>query len=74
MYTETYKEIFKKEPKVAAIHAGLECGVFAGAIKDFDCIAIGPNIFDVHTVNEKLDIKSTENVYNLLVEMLRKML
>ena len=74
LYTETYKEIFKKEPKVAAIHAGLECGVFAGAIKDFDCIAIGPNIFDVHTVNEKLDIKSTENVYNLLVEMLRKML
>ena len=56
------------------MHAGLECGVFAGAIKDFDCIAIGPNIFDVHTVNEKLDIKSTENVYNLLVEMLRKML
>lgn len=74
LYTETYKEVFEKEPKVAAIHAGLECGVFAGAIKDFDCIAIGPNLFDVHTVNERLDIKSTENVYKLLIEMLRKML
>ena len=74
LYTEAYKEMFKKEPNVAAIHAGLECGVFAGAIKDFDCIAIGPNLFDVHTVKEKLDIKSTENVYNLLIKMLEKML
>lgn len=74
LYSETYKEMFNEEPKIAAIHAGLECGVFAGAIKDFDCIAIGPNLFDVHTVNEKLDIKSTENIYNLLIEMLRKML
>lgn len=74
LYTETYKEMFSKEPNVAAIHAGLECGVFAGAIKDFDCIAIGPNLFDVHTVKERLDIKSTENVYNLLIKMLEKML
>ncbi len=74
LYTETYKDMFGKEPNVAAIHAGLECGVFAGAIKDFDCIAIGPNLFDVHTVNERLDIKSTENVYKLLLEMLKKML
>lgn len=74
LYTETYKEMFGKEPDVAAIHAGLECGVFAGAINDFDCIAIGPNLFDVHTVNERLDIKSTENVYNLLLKMLEKML
>ena len=74
LYIETYKEMFEMEPKVAAIHAGLECGVFAGAIKDFDCIAIGPNLFDVHTVNERLDIKSTENIYNLLIEMLKKMI
>lgn len=73
LYTETYKEMFEKEPDVAAIHAGLECGVFAGAINDFDCIAIGPNLFDVHIVNERLDIKSTENIYNLLVKMLEKL-
>lgn len=74
LYTQAYKELFGSEPKVSAIHAGLECGVFAGAIKAFDCIAIGPNLFDVHTVNERLDIKSTENIYNLLTEMLRRMI
>lgn len=74
LYSEAYKEMFGKEPKIEAIHAGLECGVFAGAIKDFDCIAIGPSLYDVHTVKEKLDIKSTESIYNLLKKMLEKML
>ena len=73
IYKQTYFEQCKKEPKVEAIHAGLECGVFAKAIKDFDCIAIGPALYDVHTVNEKLSISSTENLYNLMIEILKKL-
>lgn len=73
MYSELFEEIFDKKPKIEAIHAGLECGVFASGIKEFDCIAIGPDIFDVHTVNEKLSIKSTESVYNAVIKLLSKM-
>ena len=72
-YFELYKEIFKKEPKVEAIHAGLECGIFASNIKEFDCIAIGPDIFDAHTVNEKLSIKSTQAVYDAVIKLLSKL-
>ncbi len=73
LYKEAYKDYFGKEPKVEAIHAGLECGVFADAIDGIDCISIGPALFDVHTVNEKLSISSTENVFNLLLKMLEKL-
>lgn len=73
LYKEIYKDYFGKEPKVEAIHAGLECGVFADAIEGIDCISIGPALYDVHTVNEKLSISSTENVFNILLKILEKL-
>lgn len=72
LYTDVYRGLFSNEPKIEAIHAGLECGVFASFIEDFDCIAIGPALYDVHTVNEKLSISSTENLYSLLKNLLEK--
>ena len=73
LYKEVYTDYFGKEPKVEAIHAGLECGVFADAIDGIDCISIGPALYDVHTVNEKLSISSTENVFNILLKILQKL-
>ena len=71
LFKECYLKQYKKEPKVEAIHAGLECGVFSSAIDGLDCIAMGPQLYDVHTVKEKLSISSTENTYKLLLEILK---
>lgn len=71
-FKECYLKQYGKEPKVEAIHAGLECGVFSSAIDGLDCIAMGPQLYDVHTVNEKLSISSTENTFKLLLEILKK--
>lgn len=70
VYKECFTEHFGFEPKVEAIHAGLECGVFADAINGFDGIAIGPQIYDVHTVNEKLSISSVKETFELLIKIL----
>lgn len=72
-YISVYENLFNEKPKVEAIHAGLECGVFASKIDGFDCIAIGPALYDVHTVNEKLSISSTENLYNLIIKILENL-
>ena len=72
IYKETYRELFGTAPKVEAIHAGLECGVFSSAKDGMDCIAIGPSLYDVHTVNEKLSISSTERIFSLLLKILEK--
>ncbi len=72
LYVETYAEMFGKKPEVAAIHAGLECAVFAAAIDGLDCIAIGPDMFGVHTTEEKLSIESTQKIFNLLCKVLEK--
>ncbi len=73
LYINTYKEHFDSSPRVEALHAGLECGIFASAINDIDCIAVGPTIFDVHTVNEKLSISSTHNLFKLIVDIIGKL-
>lgn len=69
-----FKEVYEKETgetlKVEAIHAGLECGVFASKIKDFDCISIGPTMFDVHTVKERLSVSSTGRTFKILLKVL----
>ena len=72
LYCECYKAQYLKAPKIEAIHAGLECGVFSNAIKGLDCISIGPDMTDVHTFNEKLSIRSTENIFKVLVSLLAK--
>lgn len=72
IYRETFCETFGHEPQVAAIHAGLECAVFAAKMKDLDCIAIGPDMFDVHTVQERLSISSTRKMFDLLCAVLAK--
>jgi dipeptidase D len=70
MYTSAFKEKFGYEPKIEAIHAGLECGVFSDAIDGIDCISIGPQMYDIHTVNERLSISSVEKIYDLLLKVL----
>ncbi len=73
IYKQTYAELCGKDANVEAIHAGLECGVFAAAIDNFDCISIGPTMYNVHTANEKLSISSTENLYRLIIKILEKL-
>lgn len=67
-----YEELFGEKPMFEAIHAGLECGILSGKIKDLDCVSFGPNNYDIHTPKERLSISSTEKVWKLLVEFLKR--
>lgn len=67
-----YRELFDEEPVFEAIHAGLECGILSGKIPDLDCVSFGPNNYDIHTPKERLSISSTEKVWKLLKEFLKR--
>ncbi len=69
---DTYKEMYNTEPKVEAIHAGLECGLLMKKIQGLDAISIGPNTWDVHSPNEHISIKSIENTYYFICEVLKR--
>ena len=61
-----YKEQYGEEPVVSAMHAGIECGIWAEKVGKVDAVSIGPDISDVHSVNEKISIPSTERTWNYL--------
>ena len=67
-----YQEMNEEEPKVEAIHAGLECGLLASKIKDLDCVSFGPNMFNIHTTEERLSISSTKRVWEYLIALLER--
>lgn len=71
--TDTFVGMFGFEPKIEAIHAGLECGIFCGKIKGLECVSICPDILDIHTPNERMELKSLEKAWNYFTEVLKKM-
>lgn len=69
----TYNEVYADKPVVASIHAGLECGILSGKISDIDMISIGPNLENVHTPDERMDVASVERCWNYLLKVLKNL-
>ena len=73
IFTAAYAKKFGKEASVVAMHAGVECGIFADKIDGIDMIALGPEMHGIHTPEEKLSIGSTERTYGFLLDVLKSM-
>jgi dipeptidase D len=70
---QVYKEQYGQEPEVLAIHAGLECGLLSEKLPGLDCVSFGPNLSDIHTCREKMEIASVQRVWTFLLEVLKRL-
>lgn len=70
---DVYKNMYNKDAKIVAIHAGVECGLFGERLGNLDMISFGPNLYDVHTPQEHMSIESVKNVYEYLLEVLKEL-
>ena len=70
---EAFRAVYGEEPKVAALHAGLECGILSGKLPGLDSVSYGPDLTDIHTPRERLHIASAERVWKLTLETLRRL-
>ncbi|MBR5820893.1 MAG: aminoacyl-histidine dipeptidase [Alistipes sp.] len=66
-----YKSLFATEPKVRAIHAGLECGLFLEKYPELEMVSFGPTLRGVHSPDERLEIATVPKFWDLLCEVLR---
>ncbi len=66
-----YKKLYGVEPKVSAVHAGLECGLLGGAYPNLDMISCGPTIRFPHSPDEKLNIATVDKCWKFLVDTLK---
>jgi dipeptidase D len=68
-----FTEMYHRKPEVVAIHAGLECGLLSEKLPGLDCVSIGPDMKDIHTSREKLDIASVKRTWEYLLAVLREL-
>ena len=72
LLVEVFREQYGHEPKVNAIHAGLECGLLCGKLPGLDCVSLGPDIREIHTPREEMSLSSVHRLWEYLLEVLRR--
>jgi len=68
---KAYKRLFKTEPEVLAIHAGLECGLIGDKYPGMDMISFGPTIKGAHSPDERIEIESVQKFWDLTLDVLK---
>lgn len=70
---DIFTEQYGREPVIQALHAGVECGLFAGKIPDLDCVSFGSDMKDIHTTNESMDVESVKRTWEYTLEILKRL-
>lgn len=71
---EIYRKMFGVAPKIEAIHAGLECGIFCGKLPGLECVSFGPNLTEIHTPRERMSVASVQRMWEFVREILAQRL
>ncbi len=70
---EVFTDVYGKDPKITAIHAGLECGIIGEKFQDMDMISFGPTIRNAHSPDECLHIPSVKPFYEAVLKVMERM-
>jgi|CXWL01.1.fsa_nt_gi dipeptidase D len=65
-----YERVFNKQPRIASIHAGLECGIIGELVGQMDMVSFGPNIHGAHSPGERVEVASVDRMYKYLLAVL----
>ena len=68
--SKAFEDQFGRKPQITAIHAGLECGVINSKCPGMDSVSIGPQMYDIHSTQERLSISSTKRTYDFVKYLL----
>ncbi len=69
---EVYRDLNGKDAVIEATHGGLECGLLIEKLPGLDAVSLGPELRDIHSPRERLGVASTERVYRLVCEFLKR--
>ncbi|MBB6674063.1 aminoacyl-histidine dipeptidase [Cohnella nanjingensis] len=72
VFEEVYLREYGQPMEVKAVHAGIECGILADRIPDLDAVSYGPDLYDIHTPDERFRISSVERTWHFLLQVLRE--
>lgn len=73
MMIRVYEEQYGKKPTIQALHAGVECGIFSNRLPGLDCVSFGPDMKDIHTPKESMDVASVARTWKYTLEILKQL-
>ena len=73
IYNKYYATESGKTARAEAIHAGLECGILLSKMPGLDIVSAGPDMYDIHTPKERMDVESAERFTRYIIQVLREM-
>ena len=73
LLVEVFTQQYGHAPRIEAIHAGVECGIFSGKLPGLDCVSMGPDLTEIQTCREKLYISSVQRLWTMVLETLKRM-
>lgn len=73
LFVDVYAREHGKPMEVKAVHAGIECGILADKIPGLDAVSYGPDLYDIHTPDERFRISSVERTWRFLLQVLREL-
>lgn len=73
LMVEVFREQYGRKPVVQALHAGVECGLFAGKLPGLDCVSFGPDMQDIHTPKETMNVESVKRTWFYTLEILKRL-
>lgn len=73
LMVRVFEELYCRRPVVEAIHAGLECGLFSDKLPGLDAVSFGPDMKDIHTTRERLNVASAARTWKYLLAVLEQL-
>ena len=73
LMVKIFKQQYGKEPVIQALHAGVECGIFASKMPGLDCVSFGPDMDDIHTTNESMNVESVRRTWEYTLKILKEL-
>ena len=73
LMVEVFEEMYGRKPVVQALHAGVECGLFSGAMPGLDCVSFGPDMQNIHTTSESMSVASVQRTWAYTLEILKRL-
>ena len=73
LMVEIYEEQYGEKPVIQALHAGVECGIFTSKLPGLDCVSFGPDMKDIHTPKESMDVASVKRTWEYTLGILKRL-
>ena len=70
---DVFEEQYGRKPVIQALHAGVECGLFAGKLPGLDCVSFGPDMKNIHTSRESMDVASVQRTWKYVLGILERL-